>query len=100
MHSPSLLDYYKSIESTSERMLASAQAGCWDDVARSETTCSILIGQLKLQAESETLEPQSRREKSRIMQRILRNDACIRRLAEPWLEKIDVMLNGSTHLVH
>lgn len=100
MRSPSLLDYYKTIESASERMLASAQAGCWADVARSETTCSILIAQLKLQAESETLGLQSRREKSCIMQRILRNDACIRRLAEPWVEKIDDLLSSSMPVVH
>jgi flagellar protein FliT len=35
------------------------------------------------------------KEKSRIMQRILLNDAEIRHLAEPWLEDLDQMMGGN-----
>ena len=38
--------------------------------------------------------------KSRIMQRILVNDAEIRTLAEPWLEDLDHILAGKPATLH
>ncbi len=38
--------------------------------------------------------------KSRIMQRILMNDAEIRQLAEPWLQDLDDTLSGRRQVVH
>ena len=38
--------------------------------------------------------------KSRIMQRILVNDAEIRHLAEPWLDDLDEILAGSAATLH
>ena len=38
--------------------------------------------------------------KTRIMQRILVNDAEIRILAEPWLEDLDHMMAGRSRTVH
>jgi flagellar protein FliT len=40
------------------------------------------------------LDAESRRTKTRIMQRILLNDAEIRNLAEPWLSDLEKMLAG------
>ena len=40
------------------------------------------------------------RQKTRIMQRILVNDAEIRQLAEPWLEDLDDLLAGRPKTVH
>ncbi len=42
----------------------------------------------------------SSRLKSRIMQRILMNDAEIRQLAEPWLQDLDDTLSGRRQVVH
>ena len=39
-------------------------------------------------------------EASRIMQRILRNDAQIRILAEPWLAQFDHVLEGQPQVLH
>ena len=38
--------------------------------------------------------------KSRIMQRILVNDAEIRHLAEPWLQELDDTLAGRRQILH
>ena len=44
--------------------------------------------------------PEHRREKTRIMQRILRNDAQIRCLAEPWLAQFEHLFEGQPQMMH
>jgi len=90
-----LLDYYKAIEGASRQMLEAAQAEDWDSVVRLEGACAVLIEQLRAESRSQSLEPKERAEKQRIMLSILRHDAEIRNLAEPWLADIDHMLGGS-----
>jgi flagellar protein FliT len=84
-----LLDYYKSIEESSRKMLDAAKSQDWDQVVRCEGVCAVLIEQLRVRSRSEQLLPELRGEKTKIMQRILFNDAQIRYLAEPWLEQLD-----------
>ena len=89
----SLFDYYQAIETASRQMLEAAQTEDWDQVVRYEGACAVLIEQLRHRARSEELPPAQRKEKAQIMQRILRNDAEIRLLAEPWLTDLDHMLS-------
>lgn len=89
-----LLSYYEAIERASADMLDAARRGNWDEVVRLEGACAVLISQLKSVAAGGRLPPAHAQLKSRIMQRILVNDAEIRNLAEPWLEDIDQMLSG------
>jgi flagellar protein FliT len=42
-----------------------------------------------MRGRSDELEPEQKREKAKIMRRILLNDAQIRYLAEPWLDQLD-----------
>ena len=71
----SLLDYYKAIDNASQKMLAAAQAENWDEVVHLEGACAVLIAQLRHKARTDELGPEERKEKTRIMQRILRADA-------------------------
>jgi len=95
-----LIDYYKAIEDSSHKMLEAAKVEDWDGVVRYEGACAVLIEQLRHKARAETLSPELRSEKARIMQRILRNDAQIRCLAEPWLEQFDNQFAGQPQLLH
>jgi flagellar protein FliT len=95
----SLLDYYKAIESASQQMLDAAQNENWDQVVRLESTCAVLIAQLRGKARHSMLSTDERGEKLRIMQRILRTDAEIRLLAEPWLSDIELLM-GNRSMVH
>lgn len=95
-----LIDYYKAIEASSVKMLHAAQAKDWDGVVRYEGTCAILIEQLRARAAQEELLPEQRKEKARIMQRILRNDAQIRCLAEPWLTQFEHMFGPRPQMLH
>ena len=89
-----LLNYYEAIEKASQDMLEAARVGNWDHVVKLEGACALLIAQLKNTAAEKPLPPDEAQLKSRIMQRILINDAEIRQLAEPWLEDLDDILAG------
>jgi flagellar protein FliT len=95
-----LLDYYQAIEKASQDMLEAARTGNWDQVLKLEGACALLISQLKNNAAGRSLGEDEMQFKSRIMQRILVNDAQIRRLAEPWLDELDELLAGQTRSVH
>ncbi|MBA4218177.1 MAG: flagellar protein FliT [Proteobacteria bacterium] len=96
----SLLDYYEAIERASHDMLMAARSGDWDAVIKLEGACALLIAQLKRISAQARLAPTEQQVKTRIMQRILLNDAEIRHLAEPWLEELGAALAGHSRLVH
>jgi flagellar protein FliT len=95
-----LMHYYQAIEKASQDMLEAARAGNWDHVLKLEGACALLISQLKSSAARQPLGEDEMQFKSRIMQRILINDAEIRQLAEPWLDNLDELLAGRTRTVH
>lgn len=95
-----LLSYYEAIEQASADMLCAARTGNWDEVVKLEGACVLLISQLKHAASSEQLAPDESKLKTRIMQRILVNDAEIRHLAEPWLDDLDQVLTGKSKTLH
>jgi flagellar protein FliT len=95
-----LLSYYEAIEQASHDMLEAARVGNWDHVVKLEGACALLISQLKHAAAERRLAPDEARQKSRIMQRILLNDAELRQLAEPWLEELDDILAGRPKTLH
>ncbi len=96
----SLLTYYEAIEKASADMLDAARTGNWDHVIKLEGACVLLISQLKNAARGSALSGEESQLKSRIMKRVLVNDAEIRHLAEPWLEDLDQMLAGRPQTLH
>jgi flagellar protein FliT len=95
-----LIDYYKAIEDSSYKMLSAAQSEDWEQVVRFEGACAVLIEQLRARASTEQLLPEQRKEKTRIMQRILNNDAQIRYLAEPWLSHCEQAFEAKSQYLH
>lgn len=95
-----LLDYYKAIETKSADMLQAALQHNWDAVVDCEKACGVLINELRQQAELTQLTGVERQEKARIMKRILRNDAQIRVLAEPWLAQLDHLGKVPASVMH
>jgi flagellar protein FliT len=98
--STELLNYYEAIERASQDMLEAARGGNWDEVVKLESACAVLIAQLKHAAAERPLHSEEAKLKSRIMQRILVNDAEIRQLAEPWLEDLEHILAGRPATLH
>ncbi|MEO3691295.1 flagellar protein FliT [Roseateles paludis] len=95
-----LLTYYEAIEQASADMLNAARTGNWDEVVKLEGACVLLISQLKQAAHQQALAPDDARRKTRIMQRILLNDAEIRNLAEPWIDDLGHLIGTSATVVH
>jgi flagellar protein FliT len=95
-----LMQYYEAIERASSGMLEAARLGNWDEVVKLEGACALLISQLKQAAQNDALRANESKVKSRIMQRILVNDAEIRHLAEPWLDDLDRMMHGQSKTLH
>ena len=95
-----LLNYYEAIEKASQDMLRAAREGNWDHVLKLEGACALLISQLKQSAAGQPLGSDEAKFKSRIMQRILVNDAEIRQLADPWIDEIDGLLAAQNTTVH
>ena len=95
-----LIGYYKAIEDSSRKMLEAAQASDWDGVVRYEGACAVLIEELRFKSQEHELLPEHRKEKTVIMQRILRNDAQIRTLAEPWLAQFEHLFEGQPQVMH
>ena len=95
-----LLNYYEAIEQASTDMLSAAKTGNWDQVVKLESACVLLISKLKNAAREAELDAEAAKAKSRIMQRILINDAEIRHLAEPWLHDLDQLLAGKQRTLH
>jgi flagellar protein FliT len=91
-----LLSYYEAIEHASHDMLTAARAGDWDTVVKLEGACAVLIAQLKHASDDHPLGPDEVHLKTRIMQRILVNDAEIRNLAEPWINDLSRMMGNAT----
>ena len=99
MNTP-LLSYYEALEKASTDMLSAAREADWDQVVKLEGACVLLIAQLKHAATEHQLASEEARLKTRLMQRILVNDAEIRTLAEPWLEDLDRVLAGKARVLH
>ena len=95
-----LLSYYEALEQASTDMLSAARQADWEQVVRLEGACVLLIAQLKHAATQKSLPADEAKTKTRLMQRILINDAEIRTLAEPWLEDLDRMLEGKVRTLH
>jgi len=95
-----LLDYYKAIEDASRQMLEAARREDWDDVVRCEGACAVLIEQLRFKARTADLPRPDRLEKTKIMHRILRNDAEIRALAEPWMPRFEQLFDSRLQMIH
>ncbi len=95
-----LIDYYKALETGSRQMLEAARADDWCQVADVEDHCKALIGRLQQAALGAELPAEFSREKSRIMLRILGNDAQIRQLAGAWGDLLPVKFGTSAPVLH
>lgn len=95
-----LLSLYEAIEQASADMVSAARSGNWDELIKLEGACVLLISTLKATAQRQQLAPGESALKTRIMQRVLLNDAEIRHLGEPWMEELDRMLAGNPKMMH
>ena len=98
--SDTLLAQYQAVENTTEQMLLAAQRNDWSEVTRLETECAEGIAKIRELDAGTRLSPAEVARKQRIMLAILRHDAQIRSLAEPWMTQLDQLINQTTGQLH
>lgn len=92
---PEALWYYESIAAASARMLVAAQASDWDALVEHESACARLVDALRASGAGEHLGGDAQKRKAAIIRRVLADDAEIRRLTQPWLERLEELLRAS-----
>ncbi len=83
---------YRIVERQCERMLEAARDDDWNDVGVIAGELQALIAAIRVEASATELAARERSEKFRILRNIVRLDAQIRHLANPWQRSLDTML--------
>ena len=91
MISPSILSHYQTIASLSGRMLTEARANRWDAVFALGEQYHAAVEELR---ELETMSFEDREARKQLLTQILEDDANIRRLAMPELERLSGLLGN------
>ncbi len=86
------LPIYRAITAVSTRTLAAARRGDWDEVVAEQDRCRELVDELRAIPPS-ALSEVERLEKFEILVRLVDEDAQIRDLVQPWMQKLERMLN-------
>lgn len=90
------MQHYQTLAHYSQRMHQAALLSDWDTVAELEQVChatSQNLQALNPQEVAGTLTPTQRATRQRLLLSILRHDAQVRALAEPWLADVGEMLD-------
>jgi flagellar protein FliT len=87
-----LIEHYQEIARVSAEMLAAARSDRWEEVARLEAQCQREIVDLKRAAMVQSLSPSEQLRRVELLRSMLRDDAQIRRRAEPWLRELEQMI--------
>lgn len=95
---PSQLAIYQQMSTLSAEMVEAARNGDWDRLIHLEKTVAGLRDTLMAQDAAGIRDASAapeQEQKSRLIQRILEDDAEIRRHTEPWMEKVRQFLGGN-----
>jgi flagellar protein FliT len=94
---PSQIEIYEEMSALSARMVEAARANDWDNLIELEKSVSALRNILKTDEDpNANLAPTESLRKAAIIQRILDDDAEIRRHTEPWMEQLRAYLSAGS----
>ena len=89
-----LLEAYREIERIAERMLQAGRDDRWQEVQQHGQSIRCVADRIGRTIGQPRLGPEMRRERVRILRRLLSMDADLRRIADPATARIDAMLGG------
>ncbi len=89
-----IVERYRRMADASRRMLAAARVDDWDEVCNVEKDCAALVAELSEMGDLAPVDPAMRAQKLEFMKHVLADDAEIRLLSQPLLQKLDVMMRG------
>jgi len=97
MNSAQILMTYDAILAITSKMLAAAQNNKWDQLILLEQECRKLTEMLIKHDPEPILDKELLQKKVKIINQILADDAQIRAITEPWMIKLQNMLNTNGH---
>ena len=90
-----LLQTYDQLSITTAHMLSAAQDGDWQRLVDLEKDCSELVALLSRLESDDPLPEGLRARKAAMIRKVLADDAAIRDITEPWLERLGTMLGAN-----
>ena len=90
------LEVYEAVGQITDRMLAAARGGEWEQLTELESQCSALVARLAASGAAAPLALDGRARKVLIIQKILADDRAIRDLVSPWMAELAVRLNSTS----
>ena len=90
-----ILQAYDRLSTTTAHMLSAAQAGDWQRLVDLEKDCSQLVARLTRLERDDPLPDGLRARKAAMIRKVLADDAAIRHITEPWLERLGSMLTAN-----
>lgn len=91
---PAQIEIYEQMCTLSTRMVEAARANDWDRLIDLERSVASLRDTLAQEAEVGSADPVDMEKKRAMIQRILKDDAEVRRHTEPWMEQVRRFLTG------
>jgi len=88
-----MISLYESMVEISHQMLEAARHQDWDGLGRLEVLCQGYIHQIPVHDERTPLSPQVLEKKVAMLKKILSNDKEIRDLMEPWMLRLNEIMN-------
>jgi len=99
MDNTQIIKTYEEILSTTNKMLVAAQNSEWDTLINLEKQCRELTNKLiESEGEAESkLSHELQQKKIKIIHQVLDDDAQIRSITEPWMSKLQDIINTNTY---
>jgi len=88
---------YNAILATTGKMLVAARNNQWDELVSLEQECKQLTKMLTKEELGTILDKELLQKKVSIIHQILDDDAQIREITEPWMSRLQEMLNSNKH---
>lgn len=95
-----LMSLYQTMASLSEQMVLSAQEGDWDQVTETEQKVAQIAADLSARPTPAPRDEADRTQRVVLLKQMLRNDAIVRELAQPWLQELSRILKNGQPSLH
>lgn len=96
MDNQEIIAVYETVADITDKMLAAARTGDWEQLAELESRCSSQVEIIKRNdAPRQPLSDMARERKTRIIKKILEDDRQIRAITEPWMTRLSAMMNSA-----
>jgi flagellar protein FliT len=95
MDSQEILSLYETVAGITDKMLAAARNGDWEELIALETRCANHVATLKTGEPPVPLTGSVRERKVQILQKIMSDDREIRNIVQPWMANLSNLMSST-----